>query len=166
MTQTHKHATSSVHLFSADNDRPQIGLILHPRLNKWMLPGGHVEPHENEAEAALREVLEETGNVATLIKPNPPNLAGLSSGVPLPLIIVEQQVPSDSTFSGAHTHVDHIYVAIATRKTQDPELPFEWYDADALAALDMFDETRQTAMHLFKSLLNPAEWSRMVVKAG
>jgi 8-oxo-dGTP pyrophosphatase MutT (NUDIX family) len=136
------------------------------RSSKWMLPGGHVETYENEAEAALREVLEETGNVATLIKPDPHNLAGLSSGVPLPLIIVEQQVPPDSTFNGAHTHVDHIYVAIANRKMRDPELPFEWYDANALAALDMFDETRQTAMHLFKSFPKPAEWSRMGVKIG
>ncbi|MGH3820933.1 MAG: NUDIX domain-containing protein, partial [Pseudonocardiaceae bacterium] len=34
---------------------------------RWMLPGGHVEPDENPAEAALREVTEETGLTARLL---------------------------------------------------------------------------------------------------
>lgn len=59
-----KHATSSVFLFTPGGDGWCIGLIHHPRLRRWMLPGGHVEPEENPAEAALREVGEETGLTA------------------------------------------------------------------------------------------------------
>ncbi|HKR52249.1 MAG TPA: NUDIX domain-containing protein [Pseudonocardiaceae bacterium] len=61
---TVKHATASVFLFGCDDNAWHIGLIRHPRLGKWMLPGGHVEPDENPAEAALREVAEEAGLAA------------------------------------------------------------------------------------------------------
>ncbi|MGQ0776590.1 MAG: NUDIX domain-containing protein [Pseudonocardiales bacterium] len=64
---TVKHATASVFLFAHTNDTWRVGLIRHPRLDKWMLPGGHVEPDENPAEAALREVAEETGLTAQLL---------------------------------------------------------------------------------------------------
>jgi ADP-ribose pyrophosphatase YjhB (NUDIX family) len=33
----------------------------HPSLGTWSLPGGRVEPGESPAQAAAREVLEETG---------------------------------------------------------------------------------------------------------
>ncbi len=36
-------------------------LHLHKRLGRWLQPGGHVEPGESPADAALREAAEETG---------------------------------------------------------------------------------------------------------
>jgi 8-oxo-dGTP pyrophosphatase MutT (NUDIX family) len=38
-----------------------VVLHLHKRLGGWMQPGGHVDPGETPAEAALRETREETG---------------------------------------------------------------------------------------------------------
>ena len=36
--------------------------IHHKQLEKWLCPGGHLEPHETDpAESALRELIEETG---------------------------------------------------------------------------------------------------------
>ncbi len=118
-----------------------------------MLPGGHVEPHENPAEAALREVHEETGLAATLVLP----YAGIVPDypadvrVPVPLWITEQTVPPESRLPSPHIHVDHLYLALAqaAAPAADPELPFRWYAADDLAALDTFPDTRGGASHLF-----------------
>lgn len=44
----------------------EIALIHRPRYNDWSLPKGHVEPGEGWADAALREVSEETGCQVTL----------------------------------------------------------------------------------------------------
>lgn len=45
-----------------------ILLVHHRRLNRWLLPGGHVEPDDASiADAARREVVEETG---ALLRPD------------------------------------------------------------------------------------------------
>ena len=45
-----------------DDDGEREVLIVHrPRYDDWSLPKGKLEPGETEAEAALREVFEETG---------------------------------------------------------------------------------------------------------
>jgi 8-oxo-dGTP pyrophosphatase MutT (NUDIX family) len=36
-------------------------LVHHTKLNKWLPPGGHIEPNETPDEAVIREVNEETG---------------------------------------------------------------------------------------------------------
>jgi 8-oxo-dGTP pyrophosphatase MutT (NUDIX family) len=41
--------------------KTKILMIFHPILNKWLQPGGHVEPGEMPLEAAKREIVEETG---------------------------------------------------------------------------------------------------------
>lgn len=56
-------------------------LIRHHRLGLWLPPGGECEPGESPLEAARRELLEETGLVATFpivseIEGTPPGLIG------------------------------------------------------------------------------------------
>ena len=57
-------------------------VVHHRRLNRWLLPGGHVEPEDTEIwDAARREVIEETG-VALLSDPAA-RLAGMDvHGIP------------------------------------------------------------------------------------
>jgi 8-oxo-dGTP pyrophosphatase MutT (NUDIX family) len=60
----------------------QILLVHHRRLDRWLLPGGHVEPEDaTVAESARREVIEETGAV---LAPDPqPRLIGVDvHGIP------------------------------------------------------------------------------------
>ncbi|GAB7039953.1 MULTISPECIES: NUDIX hydrolase [Catenuloplanes] len=149
-----KHATASVFLFGpAGGGEWRIGLIRHPRFGRWMLPGGHVEPAENPAEAALREVREETGLAATLLPPHPATVPDYPAAVrvPLPVWITEQVVPAETRLPAEHVHVDHLYPAVAdeTEPANDPELPFRWYAAGELAGLEMFPDTRGGAELLF-----------------
>lgn len=45
-------------------DRVRVLLVHHRRLDRWLLPGGHVEPEDTAIEdAGRREVIEETGAV-------------------------------------------------------------------------------------------------------
>jgi 8-oxo-dGTP pyrophosphatase MutT (NUDIX family) len=59
------HVTASTFVVSA------LGVVLHRhrRLGIWVQPGGHVDAGEAPAEAALRELAEETGLVAQHLDP-------------------------------------------------------------------------------------------------
>ena len=46
-------------------------LLIAPRAGRWQLPKGHVERGEAPAEAAVREVREETGVLARVLAPLP-----------------------------------------------------------------------------------------------
>jgi 8-oxo-dGTP pyrophosphatase MutT (NUDIX family) len=62
--------------------RDGILLVLHRRLQRWLLPGGHVEPEDALiGDAGRREVVEETG--AILTADSSPLLAGVDvHGIP------------------------------------------------------------------------------------
>jgi 8-oxo-dGTP pyrophosphatase MutT (NUDIX family) len=58
------HITTSGMVISPDGKR--LLILHHRRLDRWLLPGGHVEPSDPSIEAAsAREVLEETGVAVT-----------------------------------------------------------------------------------------------------
>lgn len=155
MTPTRKHTTASVLLYTPSHNGWRIGLIHHPRLHRWMLPGGHVEPDENPAEAALREVAEETGRTAQLIHTHThthtDDLTSALPGVPIPVWITEQQVPAERHHPHPHIHIDHLYLAVTDddQPRVPAELPFAWFTAGDLATLDMFADSRTGAHLLF-----------------
>lgn len=66
------HVTASAIVVPASGP-PAIVLHLHKRLGRWLQPGGHVDPGESAPEAAVREVVEETG-LATWHPPAGPQL--------------------------------------------------------------------------------------------
>jgi 8-oxo-dGTP pyrophosphatase MutT (NUDIX family) len=160
MSTRQKHATSSVFLFCSTDQGWRLGLIHHPRFGRWMLPGGHVEPHENPAEAAVREVSEETGLPAYLL--SPPGLGdplGAAEPVmPSAVWVVEQLVPPENREPTDHVHIDHLYLALTPRADVPPgaELRFGWFAEHDLDDLHMFPDTLARAGHLFSRLAGPA----------
>lgn len=63
-------------------ERDAFLLVLHRRLNRWLLPGGHVEEADTKIwNTARREVVEETG--ASLLEDVQPTLVGIDvHGIP------------------------------------------------------------------------------------
>ncbi|MGH3898065.1 MAG: NUDIX domain-containing protein [Pseudonocardiaceae bacterium] len=148
-----KHATASAFVFCEFPQGWRLGLIEHPRLQKRMVVGGHVERDETQAEAAVREAAEESGLTVRL-------LAGPSPALPLgyphervaaPWWITEVMVPADNHLSAPHIHVDHQYVAIADSPVpvSEPAHPYGWFSAEELAGLPMFEDTLLLARSLF-----------------
>lgn len=157
-----KHATASVFLFACAGTGWGLGLIEHPRLGRLMIPGGHVEADESQAEAALREVAEETGmaGVRLLEAPAPALPAGFPhERVAPPWWITEQQVPADNHLGEPHVHVDHQYVAVTriAEPARPGVHPFGWYSSGQLSGLNMWEDTRLLASVLFSCIGDLAE---------
>jgi 8-oxo-dGTP pyrophosphatase MutT (NUDIX family) len=55
------HVTGSAIVVHRDRG---VVLHLHKRMGRWFQPGGHLDPGESPADAALREAVEETGLAA------------------------------------------------------------------------------------------------------
>jgi 8-oxo-dGTP diphosphatase len=103
-----RHFTASAVVF---DDAGRVLLVHHNKLGRWLYPGGHVEPDEDPAQAAIREVREETGVGVQLI--SGPLFAHPAVTVHvLPYAILEMPV-SDSRI-GPRRHIDMVYVAHAT----------------------------------------------------
>lgn len=78
-------------------------LLHHRKLNLWLPPGGHVDPHELPHCAAIREAREETGFEIELLGDHERDLGGALL-LPQPLCVLLEDITPD------HQHIDLIYV--------------------------------------------------------
>ncbi|MER6401748.1 NUDIX domain-containing protein [Kitasatospora sp. NPDC001603] len=109
-----KEVTASAFVFRVGGDGEcRTALVWQPRLELWLPAGGHVEVDETAAEAALREIEEETGLRAELLAgPSTPLPAGFPhSALPAPWWVVEMDACADNHTREPHRHIDHVYVA-------------------------------------------------------
>lgn len=167
---TVKHATASTFVFRQTPTGWRVAVIAHPRLGWAMIPGGHVESDETPAEAALREVAEETGLTGVrLISPPAPALpAGFPHGqVEPPWWVTEIPVPADNHLAEPHVHVDYQYLAVAPdgEPVTAPAHPLGWHGADDLAAMEMPEDTKLLAKMLF-AVIGDLAAGRADVAAG
>jgi 8-oxo-dGTP diphosphatase len=68
MNQDLIRAAGGVVVATGRDGRPRI-LLIQDRYGVWTLPKGHLDPGESEEQAAVREILEETGVPVTLDRP-------------------------------------------------------------------------------------------------
>lgn len=125
----------------------RVLLHYHRKLGKWLPPGGHVEDNELPDDAAVREVLEETGIRARLRGP-----LGLPIDEPRQLVL-PAGVQIERIYPG-HEHIDLVYFArpepddvraaeVDPRRAESDRVG--WYAADELAELGANDEIQAWA---------------------
>lgn len=121
------HLTASACLLSPSFDT--IALLHHGKLDRWLQPGGHIEPQDaNLLESALRELHEETG------------IAAVRTLIDEPVDIDIHPIPARKA-EPAHFHFDVRFAFVATASTEmtlsDESNDLKWFPVDALAGLDL-----------------------------
>jgi ADP-ribose pyrophosphatase YjhB (NUDIX family) len=118
--------------------RGAVLLHRHAKLGLWLPCGGHVEPDEVPDDAAVREVLEESGVRVRLV--GAPPVASRD-----PRALVPPRGVQLSRIAEGHEHVDLIYLAVPETGYEgalldDPTLG--WYGPGDLDRLPLSDEIR------------------------
>jgi 8-oxo-dGTP pyrophosphatase MutT (NUDIX family) len=81
----------------------------HSKLQQWMPPGGHLLPNEDPATGALREVLEETGLRAEIIRVTAEHDFMYPEQLATPYAVLLEDIAAHG--DGPHQHIDFIYFA-------------------------------------------------------
>ncbi len=145
-----RHFTATGYVVNAT--RTRMLLVRHRKLGLWLPPGGHLEANEVPHEAAVREVLEETGVHARPVPLNPV-LSSTGPGVselPRPWVMLEQHIPATAR-EPEHTHLDLCYLLEAddpvASLAQDAEVSAaQWWDRTAIdREADVADAVRSFA---------------------
>jgi 8-oxo-dGTP pyrophosphatase MutT (NUDIX family) len=145
-----RHFTVAVFVVHAG----RVLLHYHRKLGRWLPPGGHIEANELPDDAALREVLEETGIRARLV-----GGTGLPIAEPRQLVL-PAGIQVENIYPG-HQHVDLVYFGVPDAETAnsadvDPRLAesdrVAWYDLADLDALGVDNEIQAWSRRALDSI--------------
>lgn len=136
-----RHMTASAVVI----DGGMVLLVHHRATGVWMFPGGHVDAGEDPAQAALREVFEETSVQATIVRQRHMDLPGMRR-LPSPWMTFEIPAPAKPERPGKpaeaeHSHIDFLFLASADRRQHLVGAEHEvsgvgWFD---IRTLDQYD---------------------------
>lgn len=124
----------------------RVLLHWHEKLQRWLPPGGHIELNELPDEAAIREVLEETGVHATLL--NDDDYVERDQSEPRRLCR-PAGIQLESIGPG-HEHIDLIYFAIGEPSAPMPRV--EWRDPSEWAVLNLTHEVESWCRRALESM--------------
>lgn len=135
-------------------------LIYHRKLQKWLCPGGHVDPNELPSEAAIREVLEETGLEVEILSEEHVWVDNWNAtSFPRPYLCMLEEIPAYGT-QPAHQHIDFVYISRPVKGQEtlnDSETDgLRWFTLEEVDALtsdsEIFSETKSTIHSIFDLL--------------
>ncbi len=144
--ETIKHFTATTFIVY----EKKVLLHFHKKLSMWLPVGGHIEENELPEDAALREIKEETGLVATLY--NPDKQMGLSDVRqlirPIHILLVD--------IENFHKHIDFIYYAVSKSNELNPQdgetAKLKWFSADEIKNLDARENVKALSLEAIQQL--------------
>jgi len=131
----------NVTAYVIDPSTKKFLFIKHKKLGKWLPPGGHIDENERPDDAALREVLEETGINVSLNGERFPRETDIPRPFGIQLNVIEP---------GEHEHMDLVYLATPLENQKEvfdekETTGIQWFSIDEIEdnSLDTFEETRK-----------------------
>lgn len=144
-----KQFTATVYILEEN----KVLLLLHPKLKKWLPPGGHLEENELPPDCAKREALEETGLQVELIKEENVWIDRWNAtSFARPWACLLENIPPHGN-QEAHQHIDFIYLGKQIGGSLASSEPIRWFTLEEALALEpdveIFVETQQTLQKIF-----------------
>lgn len=146
-----RHFTATCYIL----DDQKALLLLHPKLNKWLPPGGHLEPNETPPEGAKREALEETGLEIefTHSQENIFLKKWNAESFERPYLCLLENIPEHKG-SPPHQHIDFIYIGKPSGGILLDDSNLRWFTLEEILELqpetEIYSETLETLLHLLQ----------------
>lgn len=145
-----RHFTATAYLIFEQ----KVLLLLHPKIKKWLPPGGHLEKGETPSEGAKREVLEETGlEVEWILQENLWIDRWNAKSIERPYLCLLENIPKHEN-TPEHQHIDCIYLGRPIGGKLISSSKIRWFSLEEVMELkpdeEIFLETQETISHLLK----------------
>ncbi|WP_459247410.1 NUDIX domain-containing protein [Streptomyces youssoufiensis] len=142
-------------------ERGKVLLVHHNRFDKWVPPGGHIEPGESFAGTAVREFEEETGLLVEAISSQPVIHAADDNATPEPVpfyVDIEREgfpIPALVQFFYVRRHSGSHDQAVEVQREEVHGAA--WFDLHSLDRLKTFEQVRSLARFALRSYPVAAE---------